>query len=858
MANSERLKALVEPTESSKSSRLKGLLEPSAASQFVSGLRRPVETFLASAFGSRFDPATGEIPEVPTPEPDSFSGRVGQGISEAVLMALPMGAVATKIQRPTQEVGRVQSAIRNFGADIGENFARSPTKFVAAEGGLGALSAAGGYAAEQAFPESDAARFIGEILGGMSPQIASGAGRGAVRAVDAATDYMPAVGAAKNYVAKTWDEVRRTVDARTAGERARERFGRALGDTDAEAVIGSMDEALLPEARALMTPAQIAGHPGLLSIEKSLAETTDSLRNKREEDLIRLNEILQGSLKVGGDVGKAAQAIERTRQDYVTLLNARVQLAAKKAEEGLQRMIPSLGEEGANRIARSELETALRQANAQERELYALVDPKADVPTARTVDKFRELKAEYGRLGEPSIPGYARKFFDPTSSSFIGKTTNVNELRQAQSQLREIQRQAEVGANPDRKMARFARLLADSITDDLALAAGDNPEAIRNAVNFSRAKNEVFSQGTVGKILRTAADSGDAVPEMLTLNRTLGLMGSEGAQAFDEMLSAATMARERAGYEGADNLAGAMQSFIQNEFMKSTVRGGQVDPTLAQTFLRNNDVLLQRFPEIKQNIQNAMQTQNASEAAQLLRSTGSKAFLDPEVSKAALLINKGPEAAFKSVFEARNPSQEMKSLVEMVRRDTTGEALSGLKQGFYDYLVDAATVNGALSGRQMSEITRNSKVRSAMDELLNKQERERLDVIVRTAQRVDLARNARASSEGVSGDALSKTSEALLGVLGAAYGRQVSTRMGGGTIQIPGIFANKFREMGMSGLVNPAKRLIIDALQDEKLFRQVLMAKPDEKGDLPKESVRRLNAWAAGALAHEFGPQEEE
>lgn len=35
------------------------------------------------------------------------------------------------------------------------------------------------------------------------------------------------------------------------------------------------------------------------------------------------------------------------------------------------------------------------------------------------------------------------------------------------------------------------------------------------------------------------------------------------------------------------------------------------------------------------------------------------------------------------------------------------------------------------------------------------------------------------------------------------------------------------------------------AVQDDKLFREVLLAKVEPDGTLPKEATRRLNAWMA-------------
>jgi hypothetical protein len=845
MDNAKAIRAAVSEKEDN-ASRIRGSLSSGFGDGFLGGIESRVQS-VASAFSG--DPELRGLPPV-RDVPDTLGGRAGAVAFDSAVASLPLGAAFSGVKRAAPAATGVMATLRNVAADIGQSFSRAPKTFVATEAALGAASGAGGFFAEQQFPESDAARFVGEIAGGIAPSATMGTGRAILSGVDAASNISPTVAAAKNYAKNTWNEVATAIDAKTAGTRASQRFGRAIGETPAEDVIRGMDDELIPDARAIMTPAQISGNRGLLSLERSLADSTDRLRNKREEDLIRLNDSIRAAFRVGGDVSAAQRAMESTRQDYLNLLNERVRVAALRADESIQRMIPELGEEGANRAARSELERALTDATRQERELFDLVDFRAVAPTQNTQNAFRDIAAQAGRAGARSVPDYAKDLFSKNGRNFLGNQTSVKELREAQSQLRGIARNARTGTDPDRRLATFADRMADAITEDLALTQGANPELIRSAVDYSRAKNEVFRQGTVGKILRTASDSGDVIPEMLTLEQTLGAGGPRGAQAVDDIIDAAYVARERAGYQGIDNLAGAMANYVSNDFLKNSVRDGAVDINLAQTFLRNNDALLNRFPEIRQGIESAVEAGSELEAREALRRAGISGVDDPLVSKAALFINKGPKEAFTSVLSARSGSNEMGKLISMVGRDQTGDALQGLKQGFFDYLLDGSLQNGIVSGVRLAEITGSQQARGAIDRLFGPDEKRRLYTIIRTAQRADLARSAKPSVEGVTGDTMSRTSDALLGVLGAAYGREVSTRMGGGTVQIPGIFANRLREMGAAGMGNPAKRLIIDALGDERLFRDVLMA-ASETGALPESATRRLNAWAAGALVRE-------
>jgi hypothetical protein len=392
-----------------------------------------------------------------------------------------------------------------------------------------------------------------------------------------------------------------------------------------------------------------------------------------------------------------------------------------------------------------------------------------------------------------------------------------------------------------------------------------SPESLANAINFSREKNNVFSEGTVGKILRVGGDSGDVVPEMLTLTQTMGQMGIRGANAVDEIINAASFARDSAGYAGQDNLAGALGSFMNNEFILAATKQGKVNVNRAQTFLTNNQVILDRFPEVRSAIESAIESGIARDSSEFLRKAGISAIDSPEVSKAVLLMNKGANAAFDSILTSRNSILETRKVIEMLGKDETGEALSGLKQGFFDYLISKGEVGDVISGDKLANFIDSPNVRGVIHTLFDTQERTRLYTIIRTAQRADSARTAAPSVEGITGDRISKISETLLSILGAAYGRRVTTAIGSGAVlQIPAATASLFRDLGAKGLANPAKRLIIAALNDEKLFRQIVMgqgvdAAAGGTSQLTPEASRRLNAWAAGALVRAgLGEEEEE
>ena len=132
-----------------------------------------------------------------------------------------------------------------------------------------------------------------------------------------------------------------------------------------------------------------------------------------------------------------------------------------------------------------------------------------------------------------------------------------------------------------------------------------------------------------------------------------------------------------------------------------------------------------------------------------------------------------------------------------------------------------------------------------------KAELNRIVIITRDLIRLERRRAIDLSSEGVIGDKPSRVVETVAGIAGAGFGRSQARRLGvGGTVQIPGIMAQRFRELVAAGVNDPASRLIHDAVLDEKLFRELLMAPLEEEARrLSAPATARLQAWAAAVLA---------
>ena len=234
-----------------------------------------------------------------------------------------------------------------------------------------------------------------------------------------------------------------------------------------------------------------------------------------------------------------------------------------------------------------------------------------------------------------------------------------------------------------------------------------------------------------------------------------------------------------------------------------------------------------------------------------------------------MLIEKGPVEAFRQISKLKpaEAAKEVQQLVNRVSNDKTGEALSGLKAGFVEFLLSGARGTARdiprqsfISGFALRDALLEPGTRAAANRVFSKDELNRIGIVTRDLIRLEKRRSAEIPKEGIIGDRASSVFEAAAGIAGAAVGRAQAMRLGiGGTVQIPGIMAKRARDLLNAGVKDPASRLIRDAIEDEVLFRELLMAPLEQEGKaLSKEASRRLNAWTAVVLAEYGGTFREE
>lgn len=767
----------------------------------------------------------------------------GEGVTDTIPFTVGIGTLAQFVPqaRAASGAGRVVTGLQNMLNQYGRIFKQRPVSLMAGESIVGGGASLTGYSLEQRFPDLPAARFIGEMAGGISLDLAP-----------KAIKMLPSV---------------QIVQA------AKRKFSTSEKDIQNRAAellsIGNREEALrvLSQSRdfspgAKFTSAIKSEDPIYSRMEQTIlraaqkGELPDQFTNMLEET----NKAIRDDLSFGGlDEESMQGAFGRQVKHYKNLLDARIRIAANESDKAISKLVVTDTKESIEPIVRSKLSEALQEARQFEDELFKAVDQGEIVNINISKIARKELFNSLAKANKADMPD-AAAFLDPKSKKYIGKKrvkgesviTNQNsifELRGVQSELRREARAARSGSDPNFNKARIADELADSITEDIANIyaepGSENPVAV--AVAFSRELNNRFGKGSIAKVLRRERRGGESVDPSMTLSATLGTSPTLNRVAYDDILTAVS---------GNPEVQSAMEEFIKFKFF----RNSEFNPRQAQNFLNSNADLMNRMPALKSEVQNAIRTGNA-ESIQKSRKADGTIFLNPNVNKAIIYMNQDASKAFNSVIASNNPSKDIRNLMRLTKLDDTGEAFQGLKTGFAQFLFEKSSKNVKTpTGSQMrlvdgglfNELVQDKKVKQTIMTLFSKEERARIERAARTAQMLAKQIEARPAIELVQQQNMNMLQKALLRISGGSIGRSLGT----GTLQAPEQMANIFENLAKGGVFDAEKKMLEDAMFNEDLFKAML--ETPTKAELSKKSQRAIRAWAAQTLATYGDEQQQE
>lgn len=613
-----------------------------------------------------------------------------------------------------------------------------------------------------------------------------------------------------------------------------------------------------------LTPAQQTGDDRMIALEQ-LARRQDPeldarLRQRADEGISAAREEVAAA---GGSVRDAQEYLGRRRAEFVTSLRRDADAAIARATERARGVDATRTDGDNSLIVMEEIDTARRAAVDREAELWAAVPMVAQVPTDRARAVAEEIAATTARAQAGDIPQSVRALLLDAEGG-LGEATTVRELHGLYSALREEARNAMAGTQVNRNRARIANAIADAILEDLG--AIDATTAVGRAINdarlYSAALHETFDRGAYSRLSRRTVEGDVATDPELALERTVGRGGATPVVSARQLEQAGAGLTPEGGPQPPNpRVRDAITDYIRGQFhVRAFDPEGAFTRRGAAEFMRRSEVLLQRYPELRAEIDAAVAARETAEQVADRVAQRIAALEDARRSATAGFIDATEERAVRAILDADNPARAAQAILNAARRDPSGQAVEGVKAAFSDELIRRTF--GISGGRpsanadEMQRMLQDPRVRSAMTRVFDPAEMRRFDRIVSEVRAIQSAQRPVPSiGESMSGAQAPRLVRILVRIVAAQNASRFSAGSGaGGSLQTAQIASGNARDLVDGLTADRATRILIDAIEDPRLFQALLLDPASPRFEA--EALPRLVPYLVGGAAASVTPDE--
>lgn len=593
-------------------------------------------------------------------------------------------------------------------------------------------------------------------------------------------------------------------------EVARQRMQSLAGGPERASELASRVEG---ETALNLTPAQQTDDQNMRALEQLAAEQDPALRGRLETRAKRGDETARREIgQLGEDVDSARMEIRRRQERFASGMKEAADHALERADARIRSVGGQLSESENALIVTREINRALSQSLEKEASLWNAVPKGAQVSTSESRNVAQSILQETPRAQRNDIPQVVMELL--AGDSGFGDAETVAEMHGLYSELRRLARSAMAGNDQNKNRARIANTVADAILKDLGATGADTDigKAINEARSFSAALHETFDRGAVGRLLKRTLDGDTSIDPELSLSRTVGRGGVEGAVGARQIKSAV---------EG-DQTSHAIEDYIKDRFQTAAVDpSGQFTSANARRFFRDNLPLLEQYPDLRVEILGAIANRESADQVSQRVAKVIQRSNAPSKSVLADFLDGPPEKAINAVLSASNPVRAANNLRNAVRRDKTGMALDGLKGAFATHLIrGAGGKSGNINPQKMSQLMNDRQFGRAMARIFEPAEIGRLR---RISAELSKLHNTEAGNIGssLSGAKANRAIEYAARVIAARQGADLGGG-GGGSIQTAQMASSRVKDMLNRLASDKASQILADAVEDPDLFRALL------------------------------------
>lgn len=786
------------------------------------------------AVGVKF-PSEEAVPRTP-------AEYIGSTIGETTGLMVPAGTAMKILSRGKGLTGKITQT-------IWDSMVKYPKMTISGEI-AGAAGAGGGrYLGEEVYPEQPLVRPLAELVGGVAA--------GIVPTIAVHTPSALAYRATKGYIKKGILPFGEKGSLYRAGKFIKKQVVSP----------GKAAERLEVKTVGELPPVVALKEKKLNALYSKLREMNPVTDNEAIENISRSFNRLEKEIRNMG-YGSSQALKELTDKRLYSLkmkMENRILKAMETAQNKLEAIPVATRKSHESIITRNELDKVLKSEweGVKGKWLAVRKEIKVDYSDSRIL--YQQLLKDTPKAQLEDIPtvlkqsflGYKEKIpkiktayqqtlkVAPSPPTTRARQETIKEMQGLRSKLIEISRQAR--SNKEWNKARIADDVADSLLDDMGAGVTPTPDGENLRVAISATKNfkERFEQGIVGKILGRQKTGAPSISPELTLDISIGREGLKGAVDLDKVAVTPEAITATKRY--------LARSFTDYADPNKT---GQLNPLKSQKWIRANEEILDKMPELKNTLNDASSAQELANNTRQLMDARLARIRDPKISISERYLNIDLGQEVDKILKSSDPMRMTIQMVKQARKDTTGKAVEGLRSSFIDYLIDKSAIGAyneageqTLSGNALISLV--NKQRNVLKQIMPDDQIERILRIGRELATIEVAERVRPLAGEIKLDDMPSN---LLVLIARFAGARVGSLVGGGTVQVPGMFSQQFKTFTQRLNKDRALQLVHDAITspDPTLLKSLLL--PLDKPGLPSRenlliSARAVNLWLAGTGA---------
>ncbi len=330
-------------------------------------------------------------------------------------------------------------------------------------------------------------------------------------------------------------------------------------------------------------------------------------------------------------------------------------------------------------------------------------------PQAPDTPRVDIIDGETGRVLNPK---------EPTTMSF----EYLSNLRSSISEAISTARAAGKGARVDNlvKLKDIVNAQIDNFANSADPAAREAAGRLGEANQYYKdTASPILREGTSGKI-NQAERSGRPVPDTEVAGKYLGRGGAarERVADFNRMI---------AQVDDPKSVEAAARDWLVSDLARSV--DGKLTPERVERWMKNKDIseILDGRPEVRKEVGQMLNRIRAKSGVkkkieqEILDKTSTVKRTQKEINESALgsfLDKSDPYEEVGKILQGSNSRQRMRQLVTAAKKDTTGEAMNGVKDAVKTWLRKKVLTSKAATGRTLESGAKKPSF-GELDEIIN-------------------------------------------------------------------------------------------------------------------------------------------